>query len=477
MKRFISIILSIIICATFFLSACENSQISLLEFVADVSDVDYEGYQCYFLHKEQSFEEGTGIFTYDKTTTQGEALLKRIKDIKDQINVEVIFDDSYDEDTYQVAAMSDLVKADIVSLVYMNAMQMLALGGFFHPINEFPDYIDLSDTEKYGDANTLEPVMIDSVPYAVQPLFWVGYQPVDSYVIAYNTDVLAVNGIADFHEFYENETWTWETFENEYLAKLQVPKGDGLLPAISTNEAGFFDMMIYSNDVHFVTKNNAGETVSNTFPERFVTAYDKTREWMAKYPTIDTQNGWVEVKKFLNEETAATLARGDTLTRGDIAYKSSSFSYNIMPFPCGPDAEYGKWANFIQSATGGTAISRASEEPEIAAHTLSLLFEPFEELGGRDGLYDYYDTTTFIDETDTKIFFDVMQYARYDYTFWNQTDVGRDMASKFGESAKQGLSAAEAYERYRHYIEEMVYDYVLPNYDYMYDNYYSEQGQ
>ena len=114
----------------------------------------------------------------------------------------------------------------------------------------------------------------------------------------------------------------------------------------------------------------------------------------------------------------------------------------------------------------------ASEEPEIAAHTLSLLFEPFEDFGGRDGLYDYYDTTTFINETDTKIFFDIMQYARYDYTFWNQTDIGRDMAARFGESAKQGLSAAEAYDKYKHYIDEMVYDFILPNFDYMYENYY-----
>ena len=453
------------------ITACSGEAVELMDFIDENSSIDYEGYQCYYLSRKDTATSDTHILGYDKTTLQGEAVIKRIADIKKDINVEVIIDNSYEESTYQIAAMSGLVKADILSMYYMNGMQVLASGGFLHPITDFSDYINLNDTEKYGGANVLEPVMINSVPYAVQPLYWPGYQTADNLVLVSNTDMLSMYGITNFHEFYENETWTWDTFENELLKKFNVERSDGLLPALSVKESEFFDMMIYSNNVQFVTKNSEGANIANPLPDSFITAYDKTKEWLATYDNIDSDNPWVNVDDFLNEDAAVTLAQGSTVTQGVIAYKDSSFSYNIMPFPCGPDAPYGKWANFIMSMRG-IGIAKASVEPTIAAHTLSLLLEPFEEFGGDAGLYEFYNSSIFISETDTKIFFDIADDVRYDYTFWDQSDVGRDMAARFGTAAKQGLSVAEAYEKYKYDLNQMVYDYILPNYDYMYENYY-----
>ena len=469
-KRF-----ALAILAGLLLTSCSGEPVELMNFIDESSGIDYEGYQCYYLSRV-SDNADTHILDYDRTTLQGEALIKRIDDIKNDINVEVIIDKTYDESTYQTAAMSGLVKADIVSIFYMNAMQVLASGGFLYHITDFPEYIDLSDTEKYGGANVLEPVMIDSVPYAVQPLYWPGYQTTDNMILVSNTDMLSTNGITNFHEFYENETWTWDTFENELLKKFNVENSNGIVHALSVKESEFFDMMIYSNNVQFVTKNANGENVANTLPESFITAYDKTLEWLTTYENIDSDNKWVSIEDFLAENAAVTLAQGLQVTQGAIAYKSSSFKYNIMPFPSGPDAPYGKWANFIMSMRGA-GIARASSEPTIAAHTLSLLLEPFEDFGGRNGLSDFYNTSVFLSETDTEIFFDIMDDVRYDYTFWNQSDVGREMACKFGESAQNGKSVTEAYEKFRYLLEEMVYDYILPNYDYMYENYYYQFEQ
>ena len=454
------------------LTSCSGEAVELMSFLDQSAGVDYEGYNCYYLERQNGFyDSNKHILTYDKNTLQGEAFLKRIDDIKKSVNVNVVFDHTYDEDSYQKAALSDLITADLVSMYYMNAMQVLSSGGLLYPIEDFPEYIDLTETDKYGGANVLEPAMIDSVPYAVQPLYWPGYQTTDNLVLVSNTDMLSANGITNFHEFYENKTWTWETFENELLKKFRVENSDGLVPALSVKESEFFDMMIYSNNVQFVTKNEAGENVTNLMPQSFVTAYDKTLEWLTTYDNIDSDNKWVDVSDFLNESAATTLAQGALVTTGGIAYKESSFSYNIMPFPSGPDAPYGKWANFVMSMRG-IGISKASKEPNIAAHTLSLLLEPFEEFGGKGGLIDFYKETVFLSSTDAEIFFDIMDDVRYDYTFWNQSDVGREMACKFGESAKNGISLSEAFDRHRNQLETMVYKYILPNYDYMYENYY-----
>ena len=121
----------------------------------------------------------------------------------------------------------------------------------------------------------------------------------------------------------------------------------------------------------------------------------------------------------------------------------------------------------------GIGIAKASEEPNIAAHVISLLLEPFEDFGGRNGLEDFYNTSVFLSETDTQIFFDIMDNVRYDYPFWDQSDIGRQMAYDFSKAAVSGKSATEAFEKHKHLIEKMVYDYILPNYDYMYEHYYS----
>ena len=142
-----------------------------------------------------------------------------------------------------------------------------------------------------------------------------------------------------------------------------------------------------------------------------------------------------------------------------------------MPFPAGPDAPYGVWAQYMQRING-VGIATTSEEPEIAAHTISLWFEPFEEFGGRDGLYDYYDGSIFLTETDTEIYFELMENVRYDYTFWDQRDVGRQVHSDFGGDIRKGVGIAESMERNRNTINEMVYDFIEPNFDYMYENYY-----
>ena len=474
-KRLLALV-AMLIYAVATLTACGGDPVELLAFIDDsATEIDYEGYQFtyYFDGTDAEYDEDESILGYDRNTLQGEAMLKRIADIKEQINVEIVFNCSHTYSTYQTAAMSGNSKADAIQYSYMNAMQVLAQSGFLYPVTDFPDYIDLSDTDKYGAANVLEPAMINSVPYAVLPCFWLGSQPLENHILCYNKDLVLGNGITDFHEFWEAENWTWETFENEFLAKAKVETSDGYIPALSTWDIAYFDMLMYSNNVQFVTKNDAGETVANPYPAAFIEAYEQGLEWVQNYPdTVDISQDMHDFENFLYGNAMTALVSAESVTTGGVAYnKLSTFLYGLMPFPAGPSATYGVWAQFVERMPG-MGIATSSAEPEIAAHTISLWLEPFEEFGGRDGLYDFYNSNTFITETDTEIFFALMENVRYDYTFWDQSDVGREMAYQFGSSIKQGRGVAEAMEKNVNIINEMVYDYILPNFDYMYENYY-----
>ncbi len=476
MKKATSLIaLTLAILLTF--TACSGEALTLLPFIDENADmdIDYGGYDVNIYFENSNYDENITIYCYDKNTQQGEALLKRISDIKNEINVNIKFNTSYTYSTYQVAAMSGNIDADLFTYGYMNAMQVFANGGFLHPITDFPEYIDLSDTDKYGTAPVLEAAMINSVPYAVQPCFWPGYQSLDAYILTYNKDMILSNGITDFHEFWENETWTWDTFEKEFLAKANVTNSDGYIYAMSMVPIQYFSALFYSNDVQFVTKNSANENIINPYPDAFINAYETGLKWATTYKnTIFFESGVHSTENFMAEKSMTGLAFASEVTTGTIAY-NAKFDYGFMPIPAGPDATYGVWAQYIDRING-FGIAKTSEEPAIAAHTLSLLYEPFEEFGGRAGLYDYYNTNVFLTETDTEIFFELMKNVRYDYTFWDRSDVGRQVHSDFGDAIKNGVGISEAMERNRNVVNEMVYDFILPNFDYMYENYYSKLG-
>ena len=413
------------------------------------------------------------IFTYDKESLQGDALLKRVKDIKTNNNADVIFNQSLDDEQFQTQALSGVIKADACTFTYLNAMQLFAKCGLLYPITDFPDQIDLSREDKYGAANMLEPGMYKSVPYVVCPLYWPGFQALDSFALVYNTELLTPAGITNFHEFYENGTWTWDTFEEEYLKKFRVPTSDGYVDLYASGEMQLFDMLMYSNGTEFITRTEGGFNSVNLFPTAFQNAYQKGVDWCKEYGDMfDLKDQSFYFGGFVTGDAGVTVSTAEHLTVGVITY-GCNFVYNIMPFPCGPDATYGEWAQFVQRAQG-FGLAKSSKEPEIAAAILSLLLDPFEELGGEAGLYDFYSEMTFHDELDTQIFFELMEYTRYDYTFWDKSTVGRNVASSFGSAMTQGRSATEAYELYKNYLDYMVNECMLPNFDYMYDNYYSK---
>jgi len=456
------------------LTACGGTNAELLEFIVNTgNDVDYGGYQFkYYLGVVSGYDAEKSIVGYDRNTLQGEAMLKRVSDIKEQINVEMIFDYSYDHQAYQTAAMSGNIDADAITFNHMNAMQSLALSGFLYPITDFSDYIDLNDTDKYGAANVLEAGMINSVPYAVLPCFWPGQQPMDSFILTYNKDLTIPNGITDFHEFWEEKNWTWKTFETEFLDKAYVQKDEGYIYTISTTPIQYFSSLLYANNVQFIKRDkDTGENIVNPYPESFIHAYEKGLDWANRYKdTIFFEDGVQGLYHFMAETSMTGLASAAEVTTGHVSL-TATFDYGLMPFPAGPDAPYGVWAQYMQRING-VGIAKVSKEPEIAAHTISLWFEPFEEFGGRDGLYDFYNTYVFLTETDTQIFFELMKHVRYDYTFWNQANAGRKLHEDFGTSIQMGMGISEAMERNRNIVDTMIKEHIEPNFDYMYDNYY-----
>ncbi len=455
--------------------SCGGTAVQLPDFINETKfATDFDGYviDLYF-DGESDDDDENHLFGWESNSIEEGAMLTRMDNIEKDYNCTIIPHYDLSRENARLKMQSGFFDGDLVYYSGFGGMQDFAKAKMLYPLTDFPDQIDLSDSEKYGGANVLEGAMIDGKPYAVQPLYWPGFQALDCFFVVYNSDEFAANGLTDLHEFYENETWTWDTYEKELLeaaANLNLETSEGIMPTLYTRDSNLFSCLMYSNNTQFITKTSSGTNLVNPYPTEFATALETGVSWLNTYgKTIDLSAGFWELDDFLEGNALTTLATSTAVTTGGVAYNDKgSFIHKIMPFPCGPNAKYGQWAQYMQRIEG-FGIPVTCPEPEIAAQVLSLLFDPLEELGD---LRDYYSGYTFNTELDAEIYFNAGQFVRYDYTFDGGSDLGRTVSNYFGGVLGSTRSAQEAMEAYRDAMITFIENHMLENFDYMYENYY-----
>lgn len=440
--------------AAILLTSCGQPSTTLMEFMSsEVEKIDYEG-RTFII-------DGGPYFSYqDDNSPQTDALRKRLSDI--QKNFNIVFDYCEIGRTTTSTIVGSVYTADIMYRWEGDSLVPFAHGGLLHPLNAYPQYIDLKDTDKYGKPGATEAALANGIPYGIQPTYWPGMQGIECFFIAYNRNMMETLGLTDLHEYYENKTWTWDTFYNFLEQADTLVQKD--VTTFQAHTSYLLNTIFLSNGFDFVEVVD-GEPRFKIISEDSIHAV----EFLQKFDNLEKaklgSNRW-DIEDFVDGKSLTTMAIAKDVTVGDIAYKSE-FDYSIMPFPCGPDAEYGKWAQSV-TRIYGFAIPLSCPTPEISAHILSELFEPFEEFGTtRDELKNYYANGVFISPTDAEIYFDVDQYVRYDYDDFGfiNTIVGAIAATARhgGAVPTEALQKIEpiALRYYNEYIEANLVNYLV----------------
>ena len=403
-KKFIAVLLCVM-----FLASCSQA-VELPKFVLNVGvGADYDGEVITIYNEEKS------VLAYaDMNSIQSDAIWKRLADTEEKLNVQFEYSNkgSIEFREYYIATLaSGLGDIDLIYRSAGNDLWFLAEAGGLYPMTDFPDYIDLKDSDKYGTPGVLEACMHNGVPYAVQPSYWPGLQGVECFYVAYNRDMFASYGLPDLHQYYEDGTWTWDTFKSF----LDLAEPVITAPTLLFHAHGGFllNTLFRSNGFDYITIENGEVEMSISSPDaiRSIEFFKTLTEYGSK---IELDADRWETEEFYNGEALTTMATAQDVTTGQIAY-ASAFKYSIMPFPAGPDSEYGKWAQ-TTTRIYGLAIPLTAEEPEIVAHVINELCEPLEEFGGsREGIYDYYRDSVFHTDLDVEIYLAVEKDVRYDY--------------------------------------------------------------
>jgi len=473
MKRSIALILLFSMLLTVF-SACSGEEVTLLNFLMEGSStLDLDDEVVTICSEEGTDDVLETLFEQPVNTAPYDAILKRLSMLEDKYNcsfdiVSRGYEGNMTANLMTLASTGDST-IDIIFAGSVGILSGLALGGIILPLTDVKDYIDYENSEKFGSAGLLEVAMVNGVPHAVQPVQWPGFTNNYAFYITYNRDQFNRYAMTDLHEYYENETWTFDTFENLFKTYETVPSEEVDLFYL---QKGFFTYSsMLANGVKLCDYNG----------KEFYTDFDSTKTYNAiewAFNICDRYEDSLSIADYpycyeeFNEEKVIMALTNTMLITQNINYKAN-FEFGIMPFPCGPDAVYGEWACFTETIRG-FAISAFSDIPEASAMIINDLFDPFEEISTENGLAEYYRDQVFLTDLDTEIFLETGKNIRSLYGSHNPALINF-MADLKNTTTK---SVAQFIQEHEGPIEALITEHIRPNYEnYLYEHLEAESLQ
>lgn len=470
MKKTTAIIILTLMILSVFTSCGGGTEITLMDFLgADTGELDLGG-QKIILIGESDPEYGLIDGTAAANTTLYDCILGRFDEINKKYNcvIDYKFYENTDvyETLFQAQMSSGTLKADIIYGHGNSKLQVFAEAGLLYPLTNLKEYLDYENSEKFGSAGLLEGAMVNGTPFAVQPCYWPGFQNNFNNVFVYNPTIVTQQGLPDLHEYYENETWTWDVFQP--MIENFDKGGDDNTYAMSTMENQFSMMALASNGVKGVDYAD-GVLKSDISSPQAVRAV----EWMQDIFLNNEENILIidtwELNAFIDGRAMLGMAVTLHLTASELQY-ASSIQFSIMPFPSGPDGVYGDWAQYT-AAIRGLSIPANHDNPEVPARIINDLCEPFEEFGGSNGLEEYFNEYVFFDPLDTEIYFALGENIRY--TYWRTSpslaDLFNTVADRFDDS-----SATEILSGFEPKLQAFVDNTLKANFEnYLYEHLYA----
>ena len=461
------ILATLALAATVFTTSCAEPA-TLLPFISSDSDgLNLDGTKISWAWAKGNVENGY----YELGTPQYDILMERIDEIEKKYNCEIealINEDKVNMEAIKIKMMGGTPSHDIIT---SGGISDFATGKLVYSLSDLSDYIDISNTTKFGPLTSQEGYMHNGKVYGVTFAQWPGFEPMGGYVIAYNRDLFEANNITDLHEYYENGIWTYDTFENEFFAKTNVQDSEGNPRKLwLIHESNFYQVLVHSNQVQFVEKQSDGTLVANPYSTAFVNAMTWGENLVDTYRDKISFESSRDITSYRIGDTLTSIAYTAAFTTGNIAYNDlGNFESGIMPFPCGPDATYGEWTSCMVNVYG-FMIPITSPNAEAAAMIMNDLAEPFEAFGGDAGLLDYYKDNIFMDELDAEIYVEIAKNPVYTYA---------NVAGGLGADIRQGFqdvlynansSVTEGMDRYRDMLTELIEEWMIPNYEAVYGN-------
>jgi ABC-type glycerol-3-phosphate transport system substrate-binding protein len=475
MKRIIALLLCFIIVFSFV--SCSDSEEVVPDYESEISadEINLRGQKFVMgMVKDYFFEGADSTLTFISNTEFGDLAAKRIKEVEDKYNCEIVFDyvnRSGETAYFSVASGSyifDMLQEESYWLVnYIPSGTFVNLVGI--------DSLDVFDETKWGNRYLRMSTMYNGAIYGLLPAqhpLRLSNSP--SNLIAVNEKYIADLVTTDPRDYFENGEWNWDTFGNaiETYAHVNSTTNEFVYSFGSCFEYGrMFMIMPMCNGCDFITMNDDGSYQLGYFTQNAIDAYNQVAEWLfgATASNINTESYGLD--QFIDGKSVMTLIDAYQILSSSesIAYRMENFG--IVPFPCGPGAKSPfDYTTSYESADFTLAIPITAKDAEASALVLDALYEPFEGYETEEKITDYIIRNYFEDERDARLFIDITKLGHNYYH-----DHMHGMSDMFGQLAKNN-SVAKCVESFESRVYTAVDKYVIPEYNtiHEYEEYFHE---
>lgn len=457
MKRITALILTVLIVAL--TAACASSeQASEESFDADFSvssdgNTNFGGIAFTVATMSNKLPTtSTELLGFSRDSTFGDELLTRIAETESKNNCTISFKDGgFDLDDAKYALFSGDHFADLLFGEY-NTARKWGPTGLLLPIDEYMDVIDITDSFRWGGRNIFEGNMIGGVIYGVSPMCWPGNFGGYVFVIMSNNDLLLQNGFSHPYDYLENGQWTADKMTEISSGVYDKDRG---IYGIAYN-GWFYRMCIVANGVRFVEKNSAGEYENGYITQRAINAVQWARDFYRDLKDYSVpQNGWnYDEANFNSGRAGFVLMISNDIIK--FTYNNSAMSdFSALPFPNGPDVEYGDWTGYLNYESNSVFIPCTEINIPEAATLEDILLRPFSGSETQEDLFDFYTKNVFMDSRDVRYLFKAVGNSYYSD---NMLDLIDGVCNEAGTK-----SAAEACRTVAPKSENLLKSDVIPN--------------
>lgn len=455
-KKFFSTILCSLLSVSV-LTACGNS-VTLMEFVKDSSDSQtLDGYE--FKLADKISAENETVFAYRLNTDLGDMVLQRFADVEEQldctINRQLI---SSDVEVIASQIIADSFKYDAFYGDH-NDIQDLAQSRVVVPVSDYIDIVDILDYNKYGTPSVQECNSYNGEIIAISPQSWLYMQPTALDILIFNMDYVDRYGKTNPREYIENKTWNWDALET-VVSDCYVNEGDITIYSLVCRELDLLKLLILGNGVSFTYKDDFGNIMSDFGASAMMDAIDFYDHLTSEYENnLTMEDNWDYLLDSFVEQQNSMVC----LTSAHQLYEEISYGvedYAVMPFPTGPDGEYGFWPSTIEGSKSFT-VTLSADYPESAFRVLDAICEPLDGYETVEDRISYLEDNVVYDPFDAEIALTTHQNGTYSY--W-KAEIGSFQPDTLWRELAKGVSSAnEVIGRYEGLFNQAIAEYMTPN--------------
>jgi hypothetical protein len=375
----------IFICSVFL--SCQNENANLNNPGNDVIENtqyrDFQGYE--FVIEVRDNDGWETIPDSENISVEADATRAHIAKVKELLNCEITQNKHAPDATTLASFATGDSGFDIVNDISVYLYPWYR-AGYLACLNG-TEALDLTDAAKWGTPEMLKGVSYRDEIFGVITRLWGMEYFVGEGALYVNDGLVEYFNQTHPKELIEKGSWTFNGF-NDYIKNVYDTNEE--IYSFTYDPVALNFVSVFANGCEFIEKDSNNKSVFGLNNQKAYTALEWASALVKEEGVKEGPHSWSSGSYFSKNKSTFYLggvAEGIDVTNNN-SFLNCDIIYSWIPFPYGPDAEYGKTVSSYTSTKHAISIAYDTDI-EAAAYFINVLFSDRDELKHEDKLQMY----------------------------------------------------------------------------------------